>query len=228
MDERFYSKYALAVIRGRIKRLGIPFDNAILEKELDDLSDSDCKALFDIARENEIKLYHFKKSDRTLPRVVKVLGFLKSLYFESLLDVGSGRGVFLLPLLEELPHINVTSLEILEKRVLLLSDIANGGANNLTVVNESICDTSLPEKSFDVVTMLEVLEHIYDVESAIKNAVRLARHFVVVTVPSKEDDNPEHIHLLTKDMLTKYFNACGVTKLSFDGVPGHLFMIGRL
>ena len=228
MNERFYSKYALAVIRGRIKRLGIPFDSAVLEKRLDELNEAECNALFDFARANEIKLYHFKKSDRTLPRVNKVLGFLKSIYFESLLDVGSGRGVFLLPFLEEFPHASVTSLEILEKRVLMLSDVASGGADSLTVVNESICDTSLPEKSFDVVTMLEVLEHIPDVCTAIKNAVRLAKCFVVVTVPSKEDDNPEHIHLLTKEKLTKYFNDCGVTKLSFDGVSGHLFMIGRL
>ncbi len=228
MNERFYSKYALAVIRGQIKRLGLPFDTQVLEKSLDDLTEDECNALFDFASEHKIKLYYFKKSDRTLPRVVKVLGFLKSIYFENLLDVGSGRGVFLLPFMEQMPHIRVTSLEILDKRVTLLNDIANGGANNLTVVNESICDTSLPKKSFDVVTMLEVLEHIPDVEGAIKNAVSLAKKFIVVTVPSKEDDNPEHIHLLTKERLTKYFNACGVTRLSFDGVSGHLFMIAKI
>ena len=76
--------------------------------------------------------------------------------------------------------------------------------------------------------MLEVLEHIPSVEDAIRNAVRIARDYVVVTVPSKEDDNPEHIHLLTKEKLTAMFNKAGITKLSFDGVPGHLFMIGRL
>lgn len=76
--------------------------------------------------------------------------------------------------------------------------------------------------------MLEVLEHIPDVEKAIRCAVSLAKKFIVVTVPSKEDDNPEHIHLLTKEVLTKYFNACGVTKLSFDGVSGHLFMIAKI
>ena len=56
----------------------------------------------------------------------------------------------------------------------------------------------------------------------------MAKKYVVVTVPSKEDDNPEHIHLLTKEKLTSYFTSCGVERLSFDGVPGHLFMIAKI
>lgn len=127
MNERFYSKYALAVIRGQIKRLGLPFDAEILEKDLDELTENDRCALFDFASQHKIKLYYFKKSDRTLPRVTKVLGFLKSIYFENLLDVGSGRGVFLLPFMEQFPYVKATSLEILDKRVALLTDIANGG-----------------------------------------------------------------------------------------------------
>jgi hypothetical protein len=76
--------------------------------------------------------------------------------------------------------------------------------------------------------MLEVLEHIPNVFDAIKNACRIAKDFIVVTVPSKEDDNPEHIHLLTKEKLTKMFNDCGVTNLKFGGVNGHLFLVARM
>ena len=75
---------------------------------------------------------------------------------------------------------------------------------------------------------MEVLEHIPDVASAVKNAVRLARRYVVVTVPNKPDDNPEHIHLLTKDLLTGLFNDAGCHKLQFGGVPGHLFMVASV
>ena len=110
----------------------------------------------------------------------------------------------------------------------MLSDIQNGGIENLKVLKANICEQPIAKKSVDVVTLLEVLEHIPDVESAIRAAVNIAKEYVVVTVPSKEDDNPEHIHLLTKEKLTAYFNACGVKKLSFDGVPGHLVMIGRI
>lgn len=229
-DARYYSKYAIAAIRGNIKRLGKAslIRAQLLEKEIDELSGEEGEELFDFARENEIKLYHFKRSDRLLPRVNKVLGFLKGIYFESLLDVGSGRGVFLLPFMEEFPNVPIKSIDILDKRVNMLSDIRNGGIPRLEVYKASICDAPFPKKSVDVVTMLEVLEHIPDVGAAIRAAVDTARKYVVVTVPSKEDDNPEHIHLLTKERLTAYFKACGADRLSFDGVTGHLFMIAKL
>ena len=228
--ERYYTKYAAAVVRGALIRQG---RQELLPKELmtaplDSMQTEELDRIIDLGISLDMKIYHFKRSDRTLPRVHKVLGFLKGVYFDSLLDVGSGRGVFLLPFLEEFPYINVTSMDLLDKRVQMLEDISRGGVDRLTVCGESICDTSLPDKSYSVVTMLEVLEHIPDVEQAIRQAVRLARDYVVVTVPSKEDDNPEHIHLLTKEKLTRYFNDAGVSRLSFDGVPGHLFMIGRL
>ena len=76
--------------------------------------------------------------------------------------------------------------------------------------------------------MLEVLEHIPEVEKAISAAVKMAKHYVVVTVPSKPDNNPEHIHLLTKDRLTQMFGSAGCTRLHFDGVEGHLFMVGAI
>ena len=228
--ERYYTKYAAAAVRGELKREGksglIP--DGLSESELDGLSPEELEGILAVGVKEGLKLYRFKRSDRTLPRVHKVLGFLKGIYFDSLLDVGSGRGVFLLPFLEEFPYTEVTSLDILDKRVQMLRDISSGGVSRLTVRQESICDTALPDKSFSVVTMLEVLEHIPDVKEAIRQAVRVARDYIVLTVPSKEDDNPEHIHLLTKEKLTHYFNDCGVSRLSFDGVPGHLFMIGRL
>jgi hypothetical protein len=46
-----------------------------------------------------------------------------------------------------------------------------------------------------------------------------------VTVPSKPDDNPEHIHLFTKDILTEMFLKAGCSKVKFDSVLNHLFMI---
>ena len=76
--------------------------------------------------------------------------------------------------------------------------------------------------------MLEVLEHIPDVERAVATAVKMAKQYVVVTVPSKPDNNPEHIHLLTKDKLSQMFSAAGCTRLHFDGVEGHLFMAAAL
>ena len=229
-QEKYNIKYAVAAVRGQLKRTDntMAISSDLLNKPLCDLSDAEQKELIECGESLGIKLYYFKNSDRQLPRVNKVLGFLKGIYFESLLDVGSGRGVFLLPFLDEFPYIPVSSIDILDKRIDLLSDLANGGIDQLNVKKADICDQPYADNSFDVITLLEVLEHIPNIEKAISSAVNMARKYVVVTVPSKEDDNPEHIHLLTKDKLTEYFNACGVKKLSFDGVPGHLFMIAKV
>lgn len=207
------------------------FTEELMKKPLCEITDGDAEWAFDVAKKNGIKLYHFKRSDRTMPRVHKVLGFLHGIYFESLVDVGSGRGVFLLPFMERFPAVKVTSLEILEKRIDLLSDISLGGVERLSVLPVDICGADaelIPDKSHDVVTMLEVLEHIPDVRAAIRNAVRIARKYIALTVPSKEDDNPEHIHLFTEDKLRAYFAEAGVTKVSFERVPCHIFMIARL
>ena len=72
------------------------------------------------------------------------------------------------------------------------------------------------------------MEHIPNVAQAVAAAVRMAKSYVVVTVPSKPDDNPDHIHLLTKDKLTEMFNAAGCSRLHFDGVEGHLFMVAAI
>lgn len=230
MDTRYYNKYAIAAIRGAVKRIGKSdmLRAELMEKELDTLTEKECDEILEKAEISGIKLYHFKATHNDMPRVKKVLGFLRGVYFESLLDVGSGRGVFLIPFMENFPYVNVTSLDVLDRRIEMLKDIKSGGVPLLSVMKADVCEKPFADKSFDVVTMLEVLEHIPDVEAAIRSAVKMARSYVVVTVPSKEDDNPEHIHLLTKSKLTEYFEKAGVTKLSFDGVPGHLFMIAKV
>lgn len=216
-----------AYIRGFYKKNNLSgLDEELITKEIIELSDEDICKLEQFGKKNELKLYYFKEKD-ILPRVSIVLGLLRNIYPNSLLDVGSGRGVFLFPLLNEESNINITSLEILDRRVELLNNISYGGVNNLRILNEDICKASFADNSFDVVTMLEVLEHIPNVEQAIKNACRIASKFIVVTVPSKEDNNPEHIHLLTKEKLTKMFNNAGVTNLKFSGVNGHLFLVAR-
>ena len=119
-------------------------------------------------------------------------------------------------------------MDLLEKRVAFLRELADGGFRQLRAVQGDICTQPFPDDSFDVVTMLEVLEHILNVEKAVAAAVRMAKQYVVVTVPSKPDDNPEHIHLLTREKLTQLFSAAGCTRLHFDGVEGHLFLAAAI
>ena len=222
-DERYDLRMMAAYVRGVLKERNEP----LFAAPLDGLTEQDCLALMALGRAAGLKAHPFKRFE-ALPRVKAVMGFLRGVQPRSLLDVGSGRGAFLFPFLREFPWVSVTSLDILEKRVAMLTAIHDGGVDNLTALNASICDWDAPDASFDVVTLLEVLEHIPDVSAAVDNAVRLARRYVVVTVPSKPDDNPEHIHLLTKPALTALFGQAGCADMRFDGVPGHLFMIAKV
>ena len=185
----------------------------------------------DAEKAPERKDHYFKVKD-DLPRVQVVLGFLQGIVpaglCNSLLDVGSGRGVSLFPLLREFPDLEVTSLDILPHRVELLQCIHDGGIVNLHPIQANICSWAAPDKSFDVVTMLEVMEHIPDTESVVKNAIRLARNYVIVSVPSKPDDNPEHIHLFSNEDLKSLFLNNGCSKVKFMSVTNHIVMVAYL
>jgi len=227
--ERYNLKPAAAWLRGHAIKTGVPeIDSELLEMPLEVLTDEELAAIVEIGETTAQKLYPFKTGKLELPRVRQVLGFLHGIEFETLLDVGSGRGVFLLPFMEEFPQVQVTSLDLLDKRVTFLNELAAGGYRQLMAYNKNICDQPFPKNSFDVVTLLEVLEHIPAVEQAVAAAVKMAKKYVVVSVPSQPDDNPEHIHLLTKDLLTKLFADAGCTKLHFGGVNGHLIMMATI
>lgn len=227
--ERYHLKSAAAWLRGHAIKTGAPeIGPELMEMPLEVLTDDELSAIVELGEKTGQKLYPFKTGKAELPRVRQVLGFLHGIELETLLDVGSGRGVFLLPFMEEFPQVQVTALDLLDKRVTFLNELSAGGYNRLTAYNKNICDQPFPEDSFDVVTLLEVLEHIPEVDRAVAAAVKMARWYVVVSVPSKEDDNPEHIHLLTKDILTKLFAEAGCTKLHFGGVNGHLIMMATI
>ena len=230
MDDReLYQTLAAAAVRGHaLRNPGCVLPEELAKKALEDLGRVELAEILDFGKAWGVKLYRFKRGHETLPRVKQVLGFLRGVYPESLLDVGSGRGVFLFPFLDAFPRAEVTGLDLLDHRVAFLEDIRRGGLERLHPMPADICARPLAEKSVDIVTMLEVLEHIPDVQAAVDAAVWTARRYVVVTVPSKPDDNPEHIHLLTKPVLTERFKNAGCDRLRFSGVPGHLILIAAV
>ena len=227
--QKYDIQTAAAWIRGHAKNTGIPSLQAeLVSKDLADLSEEELCRIVDAGLTAELKLYPFKSGTQILPRVRRTIGFLYSIQFETLLDVGSGRGVFLIPFMKEFPWVQVTALDLLDKKVTFLNELSVGGFTQMHAKWGDICAQPFVDNSFDVITLLEVLEHIPEVEKAIAAAVKMAKQYVVVTVPSKPDDNPEHIHLLTKDRLTKMFGDAGCLQLHFDGVEGHLFMVASV
>ena len=84
------------------------------------------------------------------------------------------------------------------------------------------------KRARNVVTFLEVLEHVERPAVALAETFRVARRFVVLSVPSKEDDNPEHIHLFSRAALEDLLVGAGATRVTFDGVLNHLIAVARV
>jgi len=174
-----------------------------------------------------LRLHAFKRTGG-LPRVRKVLGILRGLGPADLLDVGSGRGVFLWPLVDSFPGLRVLAIDRNPLHVAAIHAVGAGGVGTLAAAMMDVHRLALADRSVDVVTFLEVLEHLPQPGRALAEAVRVARRFVVVSVPAHEDDNPEHIHLFTRRSLSELFAAPGVGRLGFDAVLNHLIAVARV
>lgn len=171
-----------------------------------------------------LRLHRFKRA-QPLPRVERVLSTLWALAPADLLDIGTGRGAFLWPLLEAFPHLPVRCVDVRADRVVDLNAVAEGGPFAVSAAVGDVCALDVDDGAVDVACALEVLEHVGDVDAAARELVRVARRFVLVTVPSVPDNNPEHIRLFTKDTLTALFVRAGAKKVVVDAVRGHFFAV---
>ena len=177
--------------------------------------------LLERGRAEGLPLHRFKRT-AALPRVARVLGHLQGLEPTSILDLGSGRGVFLWPLLEAVRGVAITAVDKNPHRVRDIDRVARGGVLRLAAVEADLEGLPFEDLAFDVVTALEVLEHLERPERAAREIVRVARRFAVVSVPSRADDNPEHIQLFHAPSLTSLFLDAGASRVDIDWVPGHM------
>lgn len=226
--ENYFAKLVAAFVRGQFidSQTAYSLSSPLLETPLDDLEIEEFAEIIQFGLAIGLKLNKFKKT-MGLARVQRVLGILHGLMPNTLLDIGSGRGTFLWPLLDALPNLNVTSIDKEEIRVKDINAVKKGGITNLTAKQLDVTELDFEDKSFDVVTMLEVLEHIPNAQQALNQAVRVAKSFLVLSVPSKEDNNPEHIHLFNKNSLSHMLDLAGASNSRFDYVLNHLIIVAK-
>ncbi len=223
----YYQPLAAAYIRGKLHAIAGGEYPELFEPELEALSNNELAQLVELAQTRELRLHRFKRS-MDLPRVQKVLGVLKGLQPANLLDIGSGRGVFLWPLLDALPYLPVTCVDRLDYRVADLQAMHTGGLARLNALHSDVTALPFADRSFDVVTMLEVLEHVPETRQALAEICRVAQRFVLFSVPSKADDNPEHIHLFDQQQLRALLAEQGVSRVHVEYVHNHLIVVARI
>lgn len=207
--DRYFVALGAAFARGRLP-------------ELAGLEDA---AAFDEGTARGLRMHKFKRSTE-LPRVRRVLSTLAGLAPSTLLDVGSGRGVFLWPLLDAFPDLAVTAIDVDPQRATDLAAVTRGGVARLSAAEMDAGALRFDDAQFDGVTMLEVLEHMPEPRRAAKEAMRVATRFVLATVPSKEDDNPEHIQLFDRDSFGRLFEGARSVKVEF--VLNHIVALALL
>jgi SAM-dependent methyltransferase len=129
---------------------------------------------------------------------------------KTILDLGCGYGAYSLALAAE------------EGRQCVGSDVnmhylASASVSGLPVV---AVDSVLPfpDRSFDTVILLEVIEHVPQLEGILKEAFRVARRNVLVTVPNSEDlerlqqNDVTYAHMLSSDHV-HFFNPASLEEL---------------
>lgn len=210
-QERYYADAAAAYMRGALPAA----------RDMDDA------AAIAHGQQNGVRLHRFKRTT-DLPRVRAVLGALQGIQPQNLLDIGTGRGVFLWPLLAAFPLLEVTATDLLDHRVAMLQAVHDGGIDRLGVHQMSATDLAFEAGAFDVSTALEVLEHMQDPDAAVRELVRVSRRFIVASVPSKADENPEHIQLFGKATFGDLFTKAGAKSINISYVRGHIICVAGL
>ncbi len=224
-EPQLYTRLAAAYVRGKLAQEA-DRPPALFGVPLATLDEAALEALVELGRGRGLRLHRFKRS-MALPRVARVLGILRALAPADLFDAGSGRGAFLWPLLDAFPGLPVTALDRLDHRVADLQAVHDGGVESLVAVQGDVATLAFDDGNFDVATFLEVLEHVPDPPRALAEVCRVARRFVVLSVPSKPDNNPEHIHLFNAAALEPLLRAAGAASVTFDYVRGHMLAVAR-
>ncbi len=160
---------------------------------------------------------------------------------QKVLDIGCGDGL----LLSALAKKGVTGFGV---------DVSEEGARkcrekglDVSAVDISAGSLPLKDDSFDTVVMLDVLEHVYAPEELLKEAVRISKKYVIISVPNfnslparlqvlfgqvPENNRPNkgHIYWFNKRNLMAMFLQYDLevdvfsANTFFDGVP----IVGRL
>ncbi|MBO0857347.1 MAG: class I SAM-dependent methyltransferase [Chloracidobacterium sp.] len=183
--------------------------------------------LIELGKARGLRLHKFKRQ-ADLPRVRNVLGVLRGLDPASLLDIGSGRGAFLWPLLDSFPNLEVIALDNNPARITDIDAVRRGGRGNLRSLLADAAAIGLADDCVDVVTALEVLEHLSRPALAAAEAVRIARNFVVASVPSKEDDNPEHKRLFNRETFEALWMMAGARGVKIQYVLNHMIAVVKV
>jgi 2-polyprenyl-3-methyl-5-hydroxy-6-metoxy-1,4-benzoquinol methylase len=109
----------------------------------------------------------------------KIASIVMGLEPDTLLDCGCGEGFVSEVLLTEIPALQITGFDVLQESV-ELAKLRNPRGRYTT---GSIYEIDHDDDAFDVAVGFEVLEHLHEPDKALKEMARVAKDYVVLSVP---------------------------------------------
>jgi len=127
-------------------------------------------------------LHGSARGNRNIAGRLRAMRRLADLTGEALLDVGCGTGEYTMALAPGFDRVEAIDIE--PERLELFGRTAPDG---VTVSSMSVNELSFDDEAFDVVTMIEVLEHLSDPSGALREIRRVLRPDgkLLVTTPSR-------------------------------------------
>jgi len=148
----------------------------------------------------------------------------RSIKGTKILDVGCFTGDFLILMKEA--GADVYGLELQDDAV----DIANKKLHGRVKATDVMTDV-FPKVRFDVITLLGIVEHVTDPMKLIKRSTELLKKGGILMVQTPNSDSMlsrlakqlwppyapvEHIHLFSRNSLTKALQQCGYTNITYS------------
>ena len=196
----------------------------IQELNLDESYSDD--ELYEKAKEFELKIHFLKRLLN--PRMKKSCSLIKSIWPESLLDIGAGKAYLMGHIHEQLHDTLYHCLDISTMRINRLQKVILASDLKYQATCADASKLPFDSKSFTCVSMFEILEHTTNPHTIVGEAIRVSHKYCLLSVPSKEDDNPEHIQLFNRNSLMSLFEVNGINhknaSISIEQDSAHFYM----
>ena len=162
---------------------------------------------------NKISGNYYKKHKSRNPLVKILMRRFHNALFEliekadpqNILDIGCGVGYTLEEINGKFPSLHIEGSDINAGIV----DFARKNIKNIIFKVETAYDLKRNDNSFDLVTLLEVLEHLENPDLAIKEAKRVCREYCIFSVPFEP-----------------YWRICNLARMryltNFGNTPDHI------
>lgn len=166
-------------------------------------------------KHTESNWFYRKHLESFYETLVEAVGETKC---ESLLDAGCGEGFVVDLLAKAYPDVKITGIDVSEEAIEFAKKNFGDSARFRP---GSVYKLPFSDKSFDTVLCSEVLEHLDDPNRAVAELRRVARNYVVISVPHEPyfqwlnnvgqflrvSEDPGHVNFWTAKTFPAFINA---------------------